>query len=113
MSSRSADWSPYIGVVLLGGYNDVMRVSEYPSCFTVEAIYSSGIGDNRSRCRRSNSSVTRAASRSIANSYICVPPVRASRLCVPAACAMTARYTQLTLDRSLLNTVALARALVS
>ena len=33
LKSNAASWVPYDGVVILGGYNDVHRVAEYPSCF--------------------------------------------------------------------------------
>jgi len=31
LRSNAATWSPYDGVVILGGFNDVHRVEQYPS----------------------------------------------------------------------------------
>ena len=46
LRSNADKWVPYDGVVILGGYNDVHRVAEYPSCVRT---MSSGSSSSASR----------------------------------------------------------------
>jgi len=48
LKSNAASWVPYDGVVILGGYNDVHRVAEYPSCFRAMSSGSSSSSAGRS-----------------------------------------------------------------
>ena len=46
LGHNTGTWVPYDCVVLLGGYNDVHRLQEYPACVKAISSVSSGSGSS-------------------------------------------------------------------
>ena len=57
LERNAAAWTPYDCVVFLGGFNDVHRHQEYPSCVIAT---SSGSGSSSSRSSHSVATFTQA-----------------------------------------------------